>query len=222
MINELFEYYKKELGAWNLVYKHMKYRGGILYIVLIIVIALFGTWFYFHNHIGITLLMFLLLGVVLGLINEHNKIIIKRVHDIQIKEDLWGGKSFHKLRLKKLRENLVEKNIYSSEQLNLLTDRTYREAENRKFTGFFIPGLALAMFLPVWNNAISWWFKNSQSASQVINIIGTLVIIIGYILIITKIIKNITFDIFNRDSNRLKRLAEMLEDILLEFPRTLV
>jgi hypothetical protein len=216
MINELFEYYKKELGAWNLVYKHMKYQGGRLYIAIIIVIAIVGTWYYFHNQIGKTLLTFPLLGIVLGVINEHNKIIIKRVHNVQIKEEFWGGKSFHKLRLKKLKENLSERNIYSIEKLKLLTDRTYKEAENRKFTGFFIPGLTLAMFLSLWNNAISWWFKNAQNVSQAITIIGSTVIIIVYILFITKLLKEITFDIFNRDSNKLKKLGEMLEDIILE------
>lgn len=220
MINELYEYYKKDLGAWNLVYKHIKYQGGRLYIAIITMIFIVGFWQYFHIQIGKSILSFSLLGLVLELINEHNKIIIKRIHNVQIKEDFWGGKSFHKLRLKKLKENLIEMNLYSPEQLKLLTDRTYKEAENRKFTGFFIPGLTLAMFLSLWNNAISWWFKNAQNVSQAITIIGSTVIIIVYILLITKLIKKITFDIFNRDSHRLKGLAEMLEDILLEFSRT--
>ncbi|MHB8127339.1 MAG: hypothetical protein ACYDEJ_17295 [Desulfitobacteriaceae bacterium] len=98
MINELFEYYKKELGAWNLVYKHIKYQGGRLYIAIIIMIFIVGTWYYFQIQIGKSILAFSLLGVVLGLINEHNKIIIKRIHNVQIEEDFWGGKSFHKLR----------------------------------------------------------------------------------------------------------------------------
>ncbi len=198
----------------------MKYQGGRLYIAIIIMIFIVGFWQYFHIQIGKSILAFSLLGVVLELINEHNKVIIKRVHNVQIKEDFWGGKSFYKLRLKKLKENLTERNLYSPEQLKLLTDRTYREAKNRKFTGFFIPGLTLAMFLSLWNNAISWWFKNAQDAAQAITIIGSTVIIVVYILFITKLIKEITFDFFNRDSNKLKKLAEMLEDIILEITIT--
>ena len=106
-------------------------------------------------------LVFLLFLLELVLLNNHNKNILENVYNISKKDQgpTWGGFHFQKKRSEKL-ERFVVNNLDSEEQLEKLITILYKEAESRKFSGIFIRGLGIGLFLPLWNFFVRSGFES--------------------------------------------------------------
>jgi hypothetical protein len=219
MKEEFINYYKKELGVWNMVYRYMNNLALVTYVSLFFLMPIiFFTLFFLKTQVIYLIILFVLIILESVILNIHNKKIIEKTYQISKRDQgiIWGGPKLSQERSKKL-ELFVLKNIESKEQLEKLIIVLSKEAENRKFSGIFIRGLGIGLFLPLWNYFIKWIFENGISdvnTAFIIFIIITLFII--FIIYITSMVKLIVKDFFDRESTRITELKNMLEDISLK------
>ena len=124
-----------------------------------------------------------------------------------------GWISLSKRRSEKL-ERFVVNNLDSEEQLEKLITILYKEAESRKFSGIFIRGLGIGLFLPLWNFFVRSGFEsgvnNINDAFALFIILALFILLIIYF---ASMLKFIVMDFFDRESTRINDLANMLEDI---------
>ncbi|WP_210367723.1 hypothetical protein [Bacillus sp. REN3] len=219
MKDEFINFYRKELGVWNLVYRYMNrwllgsYILAFLGLIITSLVLLFS-----QASLLVVFLFFLLLIIEGFILNFHNKKIIEERYKISKRDQgtTWGGPLFSKMKSEKL-ESYVVKKLDSKEQLEKLIVILYKEAERRKFSGIFVRGLGLGLFLPLWNYFMKWVFGNELTeVNTAIALFIIMVILIGLIVFIISIIKVILLDYFDRESTRINELVNMLEDISLK------
>jgi hypothetical protein len=218
MKEEIINFYKIELGVWNMVYKYMNRIALITYIIVFLLLIVLLVKFLFTQNISCSLLvffLFLLEGVIL---NQHNKKIVEKEHKIPKKEQgvMWGGLYLHKRRYEKL-ELFILRKLDSKQQLEKLINVLNKESDSRKFSGLFIRGLGLGLFFPLWNFFVKWLFDNGiDNLNMAIALFVVFVVLIFVIILITSMVKLIVLDFFDRESTRINDLANMLEDISLK------
>ncbi|MFS1516395.1 hypothetical protein V1503_07785 [Bacillus sp. SCS-151] len=218
MKEEIINFYKIELGVWNMVYKYMNRLALIIYIlVFLLLIVLLVNLLLNQNTFWslLVILLFLLEGAIL---NQHNKKIFEKAHKIPKKKQgiMWGGLYLNKRRYEKL-ELFVLRELDSKQQLEKLIDILNKESDSRKFSGLFIRGLGVGLFLPLWNFFVKWIFDNGiDNLNMAIGLFVIFVVLIFVIILFTSMTKLIVLDFFDRESTRINDLATMLEDISLK------
>ncbi|QHE60394.1 hypothetical protein FHE72_04565 [Rossellomorea vietnamensis] len=218
MKEEFISFYKKELGVWSLVYKNMNKLGLTVYIFFFLLFIILFLWtILIQNILFIFLLLFLVFleGTIL---NKHNKRILEKKHQILIVEQgvVWGGLPLAK-RKSEMLERFVIKKLDSENQLKKLIDVLNKEAERRKFSGIFVRGLGVGLFIPLWNYFIRWLFGNEiANVNMALVLFLSVCLLIIVIIYIASMLKMIVMDLFDRDSTRIKDLANMLEDISIK------
>lgn len=218
MKDEFINFYKKELGVWNLVYRYMNKWILSFYILMFLGLTFFSIILLFSENNLFAVILFAFLVAEGFVLNYHNKIIIEKKYKITKQEQgtTWGGLQFSNMRSKKL-ESYVLNKLDSKEQLEKLIGILNKEAESRKFSGIFIRGLGVGLFLPLWNYFLKWLFGNelteTNTAIALFFIILIFIILIVYFL---SIIKVMLLDYFDRESIRIHELANMLEDISIK------
>lgn len=218
MKEEIINFYKKELGVWNMVYKYMNRLVFITYILVFLLLIVFLVIFLFTKNIFCSLVVFFLFFLEGVKLNQHNKKIVEREHKISKKEQglIWGGLHLQKKRYEKL-ELFILRKLDSKQQLEKLINVLRKEADSRKFSDLFIRGLGVGLFLPLWNYFVKWAFENGiNNLNMAIGLFIVFVVLLFAIILFTSTIKLIVLDFFDRESTRINELATMLEDISLK------
>ncbi|WP_068775794.1 hypothetical protein [Paenibacillus sp. FJAT-26967] len=212
---EVIQYYKDELGMGKLVYKHMNRFVLLSYFIFYMASVFIGLYLtFFSNQQIYAYICLAICLIILVIINQHNKRIIKKVYGISKQELIWGGKEFERQRFKKL-ESYIKQRIGSNEQLEKLIHNLKNEIEYKSNYKFLISGLGLALLIPLWNNLISSSFKDQLMPVVFSRSILFLISAAGLILIVSSI-KFIFRDIFYRDITKIKELIRYLDAILLD------
>lgn len=230
MIEELIEYYKKNLSNYSLVFKHLKWKFCVFWIVFCIFIGsviVFLISFLFQTKILLPSLSFMLTLLVINtyliiVINQNAKNVLLKQYGIVSSNLLWSNNDFYKLKTKLLKSYLEGIDLYSEKKLNLLINLCNREYAKNKVSPFIPPGIFLALFLPIWIKLIDIIFSESTVIEGAVNfaIIGFIIIII-FAMSLEKI-KNLYSDlkeeIFNSRRQRLTNIIIHLEELLIQYP----
>jgi len=216
MIEEIIQFYKSELSSWALIYRHNKTYLVILALFIFLVIWMFFS-FITRNWLY-TGLGYLLLITCVGVTNQLNKSFIKKKYKVQQKKLLFGGLEFYKIKLKLLKDYLLnEHNIDEVKKFDVVIDRLYKEADNRKFSGYFISGLGVAMFISSWNQFQSRLFAIAGEMEEIATLFSYFLFMGMAIVFLTGVVKVTLNDILERDARKIKDLATMAEDVRLDF-----
>jgi hypothetical protein len=218
MKEEIINFYKKELGVWDMVYKYMNRLLFITYILVFLLLIVLLVKFLLTQNILRSLVIFFLFLLEGAILNQHNKKIVEKEHKISKKKQglIWGGLYLQKRRYEKL-ELFILRKLDSKQQLEKLINVLNKESDSRKFSGLFIRGIGVGLFLPLWNFFVKWVFENGiDNLNMAIGLFVVFVVLIFAIILFTSMIKLIVLDFFDRESTRINELATMLEDISLK------
>ncbi|BCB04087.1 hypothetical protein [Bacillus sp. KH172YL63] len=218
MKEEFIEFYKNELGVWNLVYKNMSKWLLFVYILVFITLSFIFMRLIFASNLYLMLIPLGLLVIEGAILNRHNKLILEKKHNILRESQgvFWGGLPLTQRKLDILKR-FVYRRLDSEEQLKKIINVLNKEAELRKFTGIFVRGLGVGLFLPVWNYFIRWIFANEvNDINESLEVFLSIGILILLIIFVASMVKMVVMDFFDRESTRIKELTNMLETISIE------
>lgn len=220
---EIFEFYKKELSKYNLIFSHLKIQfvgtwiiTGILFIASITVSAINNNSKITLISYGLFLIIFSILMILLAI--RSNKILMDKY---QIKNDSFkfGGLKYREFKRNKLNQKLFEKKIIGPEKVKRLIDFYEIEAESKKVKFPIIPSVFLILFVPLWTQYMSFEFKNAapEQGSNILGFYFAVIIFITVAISILKLFFNSTvFEIINRDYYKMKSFVSYLKEIYLE------
>lgn len=224
LINDLIVFHKEKLSNWNLIFKHIKKEiifisCSVIIAVLVIVLGVIFKLLY------LSILAFIAYTGLLYYTNRRMKIVINNKHSIDVKKGLKWGK-FKSYRVKQLKIFLVEKKIEEDKKVKEYKEFIDKEAERIRpssYLKFGVPGLFLALGIPVWNHFNSWYFNNIISSVQegifymTLILVGALMLsyIIGATIMLVREISETRY-------RRLCDLADLLELVYLSFDETVI
>ncbi|KDR95890.1 hypothetical protein SAMN02745945_01836 [Peptoclostridium litorale DSM 5388] len=237
MLYEIFNFYKKELGIYNLVFKHVKSLYFAILSTPFIFTVLFVFRLIFSNELSekifvnkIILPYAILSFVLFILLNSKTKKIVNEIYGISSNATFWNTprvlREINKHRkneiLKYLRENGEE---VSAGEIKRLSNIAFKESEKLKtkfpilpsFFGALIISLCNSFFNSIFNPAIT---KNLESAiTMFIYIIVIIVMFIGFFMIFRWGMYPIFDDIINRDSKHMSFFYELLNDMYYDLKK---
>lgn len=215
MINEILKHYNRKFSAYNLVFRRMRF---IYYIFLVsglmVILNLFPALFMDVIELKISLAVFA--GVFITfffLLNKKAKRIIEQVYCVPQREFMWGGEELYKRNITKMRNFLETCGIDSKEKVEELLKLLNKEAENRKFSGFVIPGAFIAFSVPVWNNFVGWIYKYTDNINMAITNLLSMIFVVFITLFTYSMMKFLLSDLFDRQSKKIKELERFVESI---------
>lgn len=223
-INKLIYFHKNKLSQYNMIFKHIKvqlitFLIFILFSSVSIVVLLLISEF---EWLPVPILIYI---ISIYSFNNSIKRIIKKIHKNDINSILsWNGWIDYKIRLMKI---FLEKNSHiNKDSIKNYIDFIEKEAIKSKPTFYFIigiPGLILALFIPVWNQFNSWMYTNIlNSLEWGIIYIVLLVIILFLIGFIASTIKLLASDILESKYRKLNELAYILELVIVSLDEPII
>jgi len=217
MVRDIFNYWDKEIGAYNLIFKHMKIEYFCVFITLAMFILGAVNALITERLIVIAIFLLLMFASIF-FFNKKAKKILNSKHGIIIKSWIWNGDlQFYEKKDQLFKEHLYEKNLFQSEKLTTLSRLLYKDAEDNRFKGFFSVGILLAFLIPIWSEFIRLLMLEISSDKHIFLIgIGISVITVIIIYMVASI-KGVILDIVDRKANKMKQLARTVEEFLLEF-----
>lgn len=227
MLFQIYDYYKKELGNENLVFKTIKFWLYSIFILPIIYgIAIVLTSI--NNSVFFTLVFFvsMILSIVLlfFIVNNKAKKVINRYYGIPYKKGMWNSndaliiirKHEKEMMLKYLKE--IDNKIDEID-IKELSDSATIEAENLKTKFPIIPSFFAALFISLWNNFLSWIYKsdvieNLNSAILIFSITSLviLMIIVLYIMVSTLYV-SIKDEFIDKEQKKMRAFSKLLKEI---------
>jgi|GEM_PF-4885212 len=216
MIEDIINYYKYDLGMYNLILRY--YKGWIYYYIAYIIVSLIALSFLIMKNYIIVILMIVVLAIIFHLINYNIKKVLLKKYNIVSKSYLWDLNKFNKLRKNMLKNYLKNYGILTSDykKIKLIISYLYKESENRRFKGYVTPGLLLTLSLPAWAEVLKWIFKNLNTFYDVISIFAIILFLLAIFTFIVYGFKAIIIDdLLNRESKRLLDLANFIEEIVI-------
>lgn len=85
-------------------------------------------------------------------------------------------------------------------------------AESKKYSGYIFKGSVAALLISIWTEYIKWTFSHITKRIEAFLFFIFFCFLIGLFILISNIFK----DFLDRDSDKLKDLAELLEKILYD------
>lgn len=217
LINELIDFHKTKLSHWNLIFKHFKRKVYFLSaIILVIAIGMISSVIFKSLvYAGICLTIYILLLIYF---NIKMKKTILEIHSVDVNKDFkWDAWKIYKV--KQIKLLLKKRKMLDSATIRAYQKYVKDEAEEAKPSTYLllgVPGVLVALGVPVWNHFNSWYFSNIVTDYQdaVIYVIG-IVILISLISFILSSIINIVKEFTESKHRRLRELAHLLELVYL-------
>jgi ABC-type multidrug transport system fused ATPase/permease subunit len=229
IIQEIYDYYKNELGVENLVFKDISRFHFLLsclpWISLILSIYLMLT---IDKYITLKFVAITLGFASFFLVfNIRTKKIIKSKYKIESNRWMWNSPEvlmFLRTKQKKKLKKKLEENrpTIKAAYVRDLSEDISNKSDIEKVKFPVIPSAILILFLPVWSNFVGWIYNSELVNSfddALIVLVGCIIVIISFVGSIYAL-KSIAIDfidaIYNKDSIRLKRLSELLYEMSKE------
>lgn len=242
MAEELFNFYKSELGMYNMVFKHIK-KSYWSSIILPIIVSLSMIGLKVFNLIADTDLYIsaIIFGVIyiiytFGFINHKIKKTTMELYEKKSKKFMWYSdyeviEAIKEKQRKKMIEYLVKKEfvkkidiiecLQESSTKILLKDikKLKKELKHSRYKGFIMPSIFGALFISLWNNFFGWVYnvKNTANPMDAINIlVGStlaLITVIGLFIMLKSIYNVVTEDIFDKDYRKISECEKLLKEI---------
>lgn len=223
MKDELYDFFNEKLSGKGLIFNYIKvwYYGFLVSTILVGitgVILLIG--FRKSVYQGIILItLFSVFAVIIYVFNNRTKKYLKDTYDIKPKKFMWNGNEFQLLRRKELYKYLNSKSLLSPEKIKTLIEIYSRDAGSAKVNIPIIPSIFVLLFIPLWNNLISWVYKQNDvsTINQALEVFGIIFLIImmitGLVMMAKSVLGTLFEDMFNSEHRKFKNLCKMLEDI---------
>ena len=226
MFYKLINYYNNKLGSYNLVFRFVKIRWLIFIIFLYLSMVLFPADLYIIVKNDFRLKNLIVIAPLLGLfvmyfyLNSKAKSILEDKYKILTDGHDWHNAAFDEHQVKLLTKYLKNDNLYYVDIIKHLISLVYKEAEKKKYTGFVLPGILLALLIPIWNQIVSYGYKGIVGLQEVTTITILFIICALYLVLLLSMSKRIVDDfskeIFNRKYIKMRNLCKLLESVLLQ------
>ena len=222
-MDKVIEHYKKELS----IFERLKWQGYGFFISLLIVsgIAVFDILYsVFKRQVPFWGLMCLLPFIIVVIMTFRivivkSNIIAREKFNVIDKDLSKRNKAIDEARVELMKCYLEENNLHSSSKIKLLIDMLNKESDRKKLPKFFVPGIMLVMFLPVWTQFVIIVFKQFQTfeyAFAVTAVLVAVIFVIAYVIgMIKKMVEWISSEFMNNESATIKEVAKLLEEVLL-------
>ncbi len=225
MVDQIVDYYKRELGPYNLVFKNFKFPWPIFKLsvwglVPCITFLIGKLAFKQFNYIDIlAAIPIILFGLLLFILNSKSKHVLKQKYGIVSKGRIWRDYQFENLQVQLLGKYLQKNNMKSEKKVQHILCLINKCADEKKYKSFIWPGVGLAFLVPLWSQFISWLYKQIKTLQDFLYISVFLFIGILFMLfvvgMIISICKEVVDDVANAEANKLKVIARLLDNILI-------
>jgi energy-coupling factor transporter transmembrane protein EcfT len=215
MINSIEKYYQNKLSNRTLVFSHMKYWRVILISLIFIIILsviLLDSFNVINSVISIGV-GFLLLCIF----NWKAKLVIKTQYKLPQKEILWGGEVLEHYKEKQLKE-FLESNFNDNlkDRLKMVIDHLQKQISKNKVKEFFLPGVFIALGIPVWLEYVKWHFSRNLTINDGTHILFDLLIMVIFITYMYSMTRVMVLDLFSIKNSRYREMVEKLERIMID------
>ncbi|WP_240984843.1 hypothetical protein [Acididesulfobacillus acetoxydans] len=148
--------------------------------------------------------------------NTHNTKEVNRIYASEASRELSWKENIYHIRQNRLEEKLEEKNIRGKDEIQLVLDRVYKEAENRKFSGLLSRGAFIGMAIPLWSGFLQAWFRIATTSQLLAVLFLRAMSITASICLLSAVFGSVVKEMLNLESARIKGVAEMIDEILLK------
>ncbi|GED60811.1 hypothetical protein ABER61_24235 [Brevibacillus formosus] len=233
MVEELIKYYKDNVSAYALVFRHFKITYTFSAIMLILLILtgylaiitvplVFISIWIFSSIVVLFLATLAVTIITVSILDLKAKDVVRRRYSIRPKKGMWRTEEFNRIQDQIFVDYLKEKGLYTSDKLELLIKYIDKDIERSKLPPLVAPGIFIALFVPIWSQYVILLFKKiaSNNAEETLLLIVFLALGILFIAICVgffKRISNFILDNLIVNVNIKKRLLEKLEDSLIKF-----
>jgi hypothetical protein len=228
LLEKVLQFYKDRVRTYSLIFRFTKGAYFSFWLsfwlfagtALLLYFSLILNNFTFLIFIPLTVIA--LVVVISFLIFNSNAKKQLAKYGIQPEGFLWKSDRYTSYQVKLLQDFLEEHSIQSEAKIKLLIDYLYREAEHNKLPSFVTPSAYLALFIPLWIQFITFVFKGVSSIEMAVGTTMGLAVLI--LLLITSInliriyLIGLSESVFSSESQMMKNLAKLLEDLLLRIP----
>ncbi|WP_411735983.1 hypothetical protein [Paenibacillus sp. M2] len=213
LIHQIIHFYIKKLGNYNLVFKKMKIHWfGFISLLLLTSFAFLFIPIDYRLYGSAIYLILTFVG--LYLVNKKAKRIVLSEYGLKQDEKMWGGSEFNLYK-----ENELKKYLESEQGLNLsksctkIINALNKEIENTKLTIFFVPGIFVGLFIPIWNQYAITQFKNISLMPETLTVLSVHIIGIVMMTYVISLLKFVMSDVVSLRRTRLKELVSLIEGI---------
>ncbi|WP_339300018.1 hypothetical protein MKY92_07770 [Paenibacillus sp. FSL R5-0623] len=213
LIHQVIHFYINKLGNYNLVFNNMKvYWFGFISLLGLVSIAFL---FIPNDYKFYGFVIYLILTIIgLNIVNIKAKKIVLTKYGLKQDERMWGGSEFNLYKENELKKYLKnELGLNLSKSCTKIIEALNKEIENTKLTIFFVPGIFVGLFIPIWNQYAITQFKNISLMSEAITVLGVNIIVIFMITYVISLLRFVMSDVVSLRRNRLKELVSLIEGI---------
>ena len=228
MIEELINYYEKDLSHEKLVIEKMdkvfkRFNPANFNIVLsalvglILFICCFCISYNQIRNIIIIIISIVTIGSSFYSLNKNYKKTLKKYYSIETNRFLCAGNEYD-LMIKKRMVNFLKKNNIDENKIKKYIQIIDKRLDSTKYNQYINLGILGTLFVPVWSEFLEGKFDMYKSIKEQISLLIVVSICIFAVYSLCKGIRDLSLQLsynFN-ERRRLKKLKNLLEEIILE------
>ena len=228
MIEELINYYEKDLSHEKLVIEKMdkvlkRFNPANFNIVLsalvglILFICCFCISYNQRRNIIIIIVSIVTIGSSFYKLNKNYKKALKKNYSIETNRFLCAGNEYN-LMIKKRMVNFLKKNNIDENKIKKYIQIIDKRLDSTKYNQYINLGILGTLFVPVWSEFLEGKFDMYKSIKEQISLLIVVSICIFAVYSLCKGIRDLSLQLsynFN-ERRRLKKLKNLLEEIILE------
>ena len=228
MVDELINYYEKDLSHEKLVIEKMdkvlkRFNPANFNIVLsalvglILFICCFCISYNQRRNIIIIIVSIVTIGSSFYKLNKNYKKALKKNYSIETNRFLCAGNEYELMIKKRIVKFLRENNIDEC-KIGKYIEIIDRRLESKKYEPYINIGILGALIIPVWSEFLEGKFDMCKSIEEQISLLIVVSIFVFAVYSLSKCIRDLSLLLsysFN-EKRRLKNLKNLLEEIVLE------
>ena len=228
MVDELINYYEKDLSHEKLVIEKMDkvlkrfnpVNFNIILPVLVGFICFICVFCIGDDKIGSIILNTISIAIIITSfykLDKNYKKALKKNYSIETNRFLCAGNEYNLIIKKRMVKFLRENNIDECKIRNYI-EIIDRRLESKKYEPYINIGILGALIIPVWSEFLEGKFDMCKSIKEQISLLIVVSIFIFIVYSLGKCIRDLSLQLsynFN-ERRRLKNLKNLLEEIVLE------
>ena len=195
-----------------------------------IALVLWGTFSKSPTHFSWILpicFVWIVLGAP-GLYFLFNARVKKSIREIGIKPtpgifSFWANTEYREYKLKKFHASLADENLLTNSERDIQLTEQYlkfcdeESKDSYKTVKFAFGGIIIAFFIPVWNQYLTWLFKNANKEyiGKIVLVSLAVVLLFASVLIIVSLFLTAYADHSNKTSSKFKDISKHLKKLNL-------